>query len=52
LLESSGIFTVNNVAIVVGSTLIGVWAFSERPEPRNWLGVILAVLSILAVSLG
>ena len=52
LLESSGIFTVNNVAIVVGSTLIGVWAFSERPESRNWLGVILAVLSILAVSLG
>lgn len=51
ILESSGIFTLNNVAIVLCSTLIGVIAFSERPERRNWIGVLLAVFSILAVSL-
>lgn len=52
LLESSGIFTVNNVAIVVLSTLLGIFLFSEKLSARNWLGVALAVSGIVLVASG
>ncbi len=51
LLDSSGIFTVNNVAIVMMSTLVGITVFREKLLPRNWLGIILAVISIFLVAL-
>ena len=51
LLDSSGIFTVNNVAIVMMSTLVGITIFRERLSPKNWLGIFLAVLSIFLVAL-
>ena len=51
LLESSGIFTVNNVAIVMLSTLVGVLLFKEKLILKNWVGVLLAVLSIFLVTL-
>lgn len=51
ILESSGIFTVNNVAVVMLSTLAGIVLFKEKLLPKNWLGVFLAVLSILLVTL-
>lgn len=51
VLESSGIFTVNNVAIVMLSTLAGIVMFKEKLSPKNWLGVFLAVLSIVLVML-
>jgi drug/metabolite transporter (DMT)-like permease len=51
MLDSSGIFTVNNVAIVMISTLIGIILFKEKLLPKNWLGIIFAVLSILLVTL-
>lgn len=52
LMDSSGIFTVNNVAIVMLSTFIGIFLFSERLQKKNWLGIIFAVLSILFIALG
>ena len=51
LLESSGIFTVNNVFIVMLSTLIGILLFKERLKLKNWIGILLAVLSIFLVAL-
>lgn len=51
MLDSSGIFTVNNVAIVMISTLIGIILFKEKLLPKNWLGIILAVISIILVTL-
>ncbi|MCW8981670.1 MAG: DMT family transporter [Altibacter sp.] len=51
LLDSSGIFTVNNVAIVMVSTLVGILLFKERLLPKNWLGIALAVLSIFLVTI-
>lgn len=51
ILESSGIFTVNNVAIVMLSTLVGIWLFKERLLPKNWLGIAFAVASIILVAL-
>jgi drug/metabolite transporter (DMT)-like permease len=51
ILESSGIFTVNNVAIVMISTLVGILFFKEKLSLKNWAGIILAIISILLVAL-
>ncbi|MFC4097017.1 EamA family transporter [Euzebyella saccharophila] len=50
-LNSASIFTINNVAIVLFSTLLGILLFKERLSAKNWLGVALAVVSILLVAL-
>lgn len=50
-LESSTIFTVNNVAIVMLSSLIGFLLFKEKLSSKNWIGVSLAIISILLVTL-
>ncbi len=50
-LDSSTIFTINNVAIVMVSTLLGILLFSERLRTKNWIGIVLAIISILLVSL-
>lgn len=51
ILESSGIFTVNNVSVVMISTLVGVLIFEEKLLPKNWIGVALALISIILVAL-
>ena len=48
-MESSTAFTVNNVGIVVLSTLFGLLFFRERLSLKNWLGVLTAVLSVYLV---
>jgi len=50
-LESSTLFTVNNVAIVMVSTLVGLFLFKESISKKNWLGICLAIVSILLVTL-
>lgn len=49
--ESSTIFTVNNVAIVMLSTLIGLAAFKEKLSFKNWTGIGIAIISIILVTL-
>lgn len=49
--ESSSVFTINNVAIVAISTLIGLFLFKEHISVKNWLGIILALVSIGLVTL-
>ncbi len=51
ILESSGIFTVNNVAIVMFSTLVGILLFKEKLLSKNWIGIGLAILGILFIAL-
>lgn len=51
LLESSGIFTINNVGIVMLSTLVGIALFKEKLLLKNWIGILVAVLSIFLVAL-
>ncbi len=50
-LNSASIFTVNNVAIVMFSTLLGILLFKEKVSLKNWGGIALAVTSILLVAL-
>lgn len=49
--NSASIFTLNNVAIVLFSTLLGILLFKEKLDWRNWSGVALAVVSIVLVAL-
>lgn len=51
ILDSSGIFTINNVAIVTISTLAGIILFKEKLLRKNWIGIGLAILSIILISL-
>ncbi|MEJ2585901.1 MAG: DMT family transporter [Robiginitalea sp.] len=49
-LNSASIFTLNNVSIVMFTTLLGILLFKEGMSPGNWAGVALAVVSILLIS--
>jgi drug/metabolite transporter (DMT)-like permease len=51
LFDSSDIFTINNVTIVIISTLLGIVFFRERLSMKNWIGIIFAIISIALVSL-
>jgi len=51
LLNSASIFTINNVAIVMLSTLLGIILFREQLSSKNWVGVALAVVSIVLVAI-
>jgi len=50
-MDSSSIFTINNVAILLVSTLAGILFFQEKLTPKNWLGISIAILSIILVTL-
>lgn len=49
-LNSSSVFTINNVAIVMLSTLLGILLFKEKISLKNWGGIALAVVSIILVA--
>ena len=49
--ESSTLFTINNVAIVAISTLVGLIMFKECISNKNCLGIGIAVISIILVTL-
>jgi drug/metabolite transporter (DMT)-like permease len=50
-MESSTVFTLNNVAIVLCSTLVGISLFKEKLSVKNWIGILLAIISILMVAI-
>ena len=50
-LNSASIFTINNVAIVMFSTLLGILLFREKISFKNWGGIALAIVSIILVAL-
>lgn len=47
LLESSTVFTINNVLIVMVTSLLGVVLFKEYLSVRNKLGILLSIVAIL-----
>ena len=50
-LESSTLFTINNVSIVTLSTLVGLVFFKEHLGVKNWIGIVTAIISILLITL-
>ncbi|PZD79577.1 EamA family transporter [Mesonia sp. K7] len=50
-IDSSTVFLINNVAIVILSTLLGIAFFKEKVIRKNWIGIALAVISIILVAL-
>jgi len=50
-LDSSIVFVINNVSIVLLSTLVGVLLFKEYLVRKNKIGIIIAVISIILVAL-
>lgn len=49
-MESSTIFPLNNVAIVMISTFLGILLFKERMLIKNWIGIALAIASIILIA--
>ncbi|SDU14958.1 EamA-like transporter family protein [Polaribacter sp. Hel1_33_78] len=49
--ESSTLFTINNVGIVIVSTLVGILLFKEQFSVKNKIGVVLAIIGIVIVAM-
>lgn len=49
-LDSSSIFIINNVSIVLLSTILGILFFKERMIRKNWVGIAVAILSIVLIT--
>lgn len=49
-LNSASVFTINNVAIVMLSTLLGIVLFKEQISLKNWGGIVMAIISIILVA--
>ncbi len=50
-LDSSTIFTINNVSIVLFSTVLGLLFFREKLSKKNLVGIVLAVVSIIMITI-
>ena len=48
-MESSTAFTLNNVGIVILSTLFGLFIFNEKLINKNWVGIGIALVSIILI---
>jgi drug/metabolite transporter (DMT)-like permease len=51
-MDSSVIFGVNNIGIVILSVLAGLWIFREHLRPLNWLGIFVSLLALIFFALG
>lgn len=49
--ESSTLFTINNVGIVIVSAIIGILLFKEQFSKKNKIGIALSILGIVIVAL-
>jgi len=50
-IDSSTLFTINNVGVVILTTVFALVFFKEKLIKKNWIGLGLAVISILLVAL-
>lgn len=44
--ESSYVFPINNMGVVTLTSILALLLFKEKLSPTNWLGVLLAIISI------
>jgi len=52
VLESSQVYPIYNIGVVVLSALIGFFFFKEKLKFMNWIGILLSVIAIIAIGLG
>lgn len=45
-MNSSTVFSLNNIGIVVLSALVGKFVFRERLDAGNWIGIVLSITAI------
>lgn len=50
--NSSAIIPINNMGIVLFSTVMAWWIFKERLSKLNWMGIALSLLAIAAIAYG
>lgn len=48
--SSATVFTLNNVGIVMSSSLVGKFFFKEQLLFKNWLGIFIAVVAIIIIT--
>ncbi|EDP96172.1 DMT family transporter [Kordia algicida OT-1] len=48
--DSSTVFPINNVAIVMLSTIFGIILFKEKLITKNWIGIAIAIVSIAMIA--
>ncbi|MGH1385237.1 EamA family transporter [Kordia sp.] len=49
--DSSTVYPINNVAIVMLSTIFGIILFKERLITKNWIGIAIAIISIVMIAI-
>jgi drug/metabolite transporter (DMT)-like permease len=49
--DSSTVFPINNVAIVMLSTIFGILIFKEKLILKNWIGIGIAIVSIALITI-
>jgi len=49
-IPSAIVFSINNVSIVALSTILGLFIFKEKLSSKNWLGIGIAIISILLIT--
>ena len=50
-MQSAIVFSINNISIVAICTLLGLFVFKEKLTTKNWLGIGIAIISILLITL-
>ncbi|WP_298427842.1 DMT family transporter [uncultured Kordia sp.] len=48
--DSSTVFPINNVAIVMLTTIFGIILFKEKLSIKNWIGIAIAIISISIIA--
>ncbi|MCH2196070.1 EamA family transporter [Kordia sp.] len=49
--DSSTVYPINNVAIVMLSTIFGIILFKEKLIVKNWIGIAIAIISIVMIAI-
>jgi drug/metabolite transporter (DMT)-like permease len=50
-LESATVFTLINIGVILLSTLFGILIFKEKLLKQNYLGIVLAIIAVILVTL-
>lgn len=50
-IQSATLFTLINIGVILLSTIVGVLLFKEKLKKHNYIGILLAIIALLLVSL-